>query len=146
MKEIGWHYTTWEEWQTIKRQGLIPYRIKNREVTRHFTEPVYAIWLWHYWQTDEQELGTLLNQLHNKQSTRLVKLLCSFDDKNDLTKAGRPLQVTHDGHLGDWRYHDSYDPSTTSHLVTKPIEPSELVLTKTFDLLDAVKGRSAVPA
>ena len=60
---FGYHFTSWEHWQKIKKEGLIPYELTNEQVYNQigpyidFERPK-LIWLWREEPKDEKGTTT----------------------------------------------------------------------------------------
>lgn len=131
---IGYHYTSYRNWQNIKKVGLKVYPINKPEIEEYFTEPVYGIWAWQKQPKGKSELGSLLFQTSTKQTTHLVLLEFDYSEYNILTYGGGRINVYHDGLLGNWLYHKDQK----AYIVISDIPPENIRLVKEFDLMDLV--------
>ena len=129
---IGYHYTTNSRWLKIKKQGLIPYKIDNRELDFLAKEPFFGIWVWAEKLTGKSHLGTILDRAIRKKNTRIVLLKVNYKKRDVLRKIGfDTISCEHSGTIGNWCYHKKEKIA----LVLKRIPPKDIELIKIYDLV-----------
>ncbi len=138
----GYHYTSYKNWESIKFRGIQPYTIEKPEFEQYFDYPPRGIWVWTQHLSSHSELGSLIYQLSRKCDTKIVKLKVEFYQEDILTYHGngyeQPLVVYHSGNVEKWEYHPD-NPEAV--IVTRPIEPPNIELIKTFDLMKLVEDK-----
>lgn len=138
---IGYHYTSWRNWEIIQKKGLSPYEIDKPELLEFFDYCPMAIWVWDEPLTPHSELGTIIHQLSAKSSTKIVKLEVTYDSADilyyeDPVWGKRRVTLSHQGVVGNWQYHAD---RPNGILILKPVPVEQLELLRVFDLLDIVK-------
>lgn len=124
----GYHYTSWENWQKIKKQGLIPYKIKH-DFSEFFDHQVYGIWLWKKRLQKASHLGSILDRLTKLKSFKIVLLKTNYDKTDTLvTENGDYFELTHEGSVEDWVYHNE-----KSTIITVRIPPENIELLGVYD-------------
>lgn len=130
---VGYHFTSYRNWQNIRNVGLTAYPINKPEVDKYFDYPVQGIWTWKDRPTGQSELGSILFQTSTKQSTHIVLLEFSYRPSDILVTADdRKVEVFHDGILGNWLYHEQQP----AYIVTADISPGDIRLVKEYDLME----------
>lgn len=137
MRKQGWHYTSWKNWETIRTEGMFPYKIERQtEIAEMFPEGVMGIWVWENPLDPLSELGSIIYQLAYKCETKIVKLMVEYDTNDFLKKDGHPIRLRHSGWIENWKYHPDEPPA---RIVMKPIPVNEIAFARAFDLMDVVK-------
>lgn len=142
---IGYHYTSYTNWQDIQKNGLEPYPITNDMfVDYHKDNPrtVNGIWLWTRRFTGRPHIGSILQQFSTKNDTKIVYLKVTYYGTDqlfikDYTGEYCPVELTHQGTIGDVTYHDH--ERHKSRVVVKPIPPHQIELIATYDLRELLK-------
>lgn len=139
---IGYHYTSYENWQRIKYDGLKLNNITKPELFPYLLKKtVRGIWVWTHELEQRDELGTLLWVLSKEHTYRVSKLevhyergeLLTFFD--ELLWANRTFIMHHNGTIGDFEFH----PGTpTAHIITVPVEADRVKCLQTFNFLSLV--------
>ena len=129
---IFYHYTSAENYEKIKVEGLIPYWIKKADLEPFFPEGIYGIWLWRKNLSGQEHTGSVLWQLMTKASTNVVKLEVEGEEENLYQLYGTNITIQHDGRLGRWYYHDA----VSAVVMPKPIPPSNIKLVGAYDLIE----------
>jgi hypothetical protein len=128
---IGYHYTSWENWLTIRETGLRPYHIEEEKLSGYFPGGVNGTWMWRRNLRGWSHLGTVLYQASSKASTRIVKLKCRFPVASVLSLDGMTVKVVHRGKIGNWLYHEA-EPA---FIVMTTIPPGLIEAVGDYDLL-----------
>lgn len=131
---IGWHYTAYNNWLSIQKEGFVPYPISKPEINEYFPEGVKGIWVWTERPMGESELGSILFQTATKQSTHIVLLEFEYDSESILKWQGRRVLLKHDGTMGGWLYHEKQE----ALIITHPIPVDKIRLVKDVNLMDLV--------
>jgi hypothetical protein len=127
---VGYHYTSAENYEKIKVKGLLPYWIKKRELESWFPSGIHGIWIWKHDLSGNDHVGSILWQLMTKSSTTIVKLRVEYDESQRFCFHGIPVEIDHDGRLGEWVYHDRIP----AIVLVEPVPPERIALVGTYDL------------
>lgn len=140
---IGYHYTTLENWNLIQHTGLIPqklYKETNGIIKDHRILRVYfpdknfkCTWLFENIQNIKGHLGSLLFQLIEKSNFEICVLEVRYKN-SEMVKSPLgfdKLNITHNGDLGNWKYHNE----APSVLLRKRIPIKRIKLLRTYDFL-----------
>ena len=127
-----YHYTSVENYERIKVEGLTPYWIKKADLETFFPEGIYGIWLWRDDLSDKEHLGSVLWQLMTKASTHVVKLEVEGEESDLYKLYGVDITINHDGRLGKWDYHNR----VPAVVMTKPLPPSKIKVVGNYNLLE----------
>jgi hypothetical protein len=140
---IGYHYTSYKNYKVISKVGLLPYLISKLElswVLRELKIPIlYGIWTFQKRQQKRKLLGSLLWQLGTKNEVDLVELKCKFN-REDLLGYPRSVKITHNGDMWNFIYH----VNEPARIVVKPIEPENIKLSRTFNLIQLIETTSTI--
>ncbi len=132
----GYHYTSFEAWERIKREGLIPQPLHKPELSRYFRKIINGIWIWKKRMFGGAHIGSILFQVATKQTLKVVCLEVSYNPQYILKYKGKYIILYHNGLMGDWYYHSG---KQTSIIITNPIPPSKIKLVKIYDLKKLLK-------
>lgn len=132
---LGYHYTSKELYQSIKKEGLTPYGVRREELAFVMPEGLRGIWVWEHELAGYSEAGTIIYQISSKKSPYIVKLLVEFDEKDRISRGSLPLEIPHEGNIGDWEYHKD----ALAWIIGKAIPSDKIKLIKEYDLLDLIK-------
>jgi hypothetical protein len=127
---IGYHYTSSENYEKIRNEGLAPYWIRKKDLELWFSEGIHGIWLWKNDLTDTDHLGSILWQLMTKASTNIVKLRVEYEEVDQYVQYGYPVEILHDGKLGVWDYHHR----VPAVILGKPVPPARIAMVAKYDL------------
>lgn len=133
---IGYHYTTWENWEKIREEGLIPYEIRKPELLEYFPNYPIAIFVWEKKLKGQEHIGSVLYQATMKKCMRIVELEIRYTKEDMLThtdpvfKWKRNVKLWHRGKIGQWKYHNK----VPSILVGNTILPENIRLVGDYDL------------
>lgn len=136
---IGYHYTSSENYEKIKSEGLSLYWIKKKDLELWFNNGIHGIWLWKNDLSGTNHLGSILWQLMTKGSTNIVKLRVEYEEADQYVKYGYPVEIEHDGRLGVWNYHDR----VPAVILGRPIPPGRIKLAAKYDLLQTISSVSS---
>ena len=133
---IGYHYTASHLYEdSIKTQGLHPYKIKKPEFDRIFGKSeITGIWIWESEPKNLSEIGIILFQMASKGKSKVVKLRVKYNKKSRLCNSENyPIRLCHSGYIGEFEYHSH----EKAYIVKEPIPAKNIKLIRTFDLKDA---------
>lgn len=125
--KVAYHYTAWSNWERIQRDGLVPYALEKQ-----LGEGAKGIWMYPERLKGDEHVGSVLWQVCMKREMRIALLRCHYDPA---TLIGEPVawNITHNGTLGNWKFHHD----TPCVVVTKLIRPEDIELEGDYDLADA---------
>ncbi len=107
---IGYHYTSFENWQHIRETGLKPYAIHHPEIVNAYSnmaQQLKGIWIWTSKLQGLDHAGAVIFQAGTKASAHIVQLSVEYDDADRDMNLSRPafFDLTHMGHIGRLQYH-----------------------------------------
>jgi hypothetical protein len=121
----GYHYTSWDAWKHIQKEGLAPYPLDNRpELEKYDVRDTLGIWLWKNKLKGNSHIGLILWEVQDKKSLQIVLLKVQYTDYLK-TPRGQKITLRHHGSIGDWVFHEA-EPARIV-LDTIPPENIELV-------------------
>jgi len=136
----GYHYTSYENWKKIKKEGFIPYVINKTELLNfNFKELPFGIWLWKRHLSKEAHTGVVLSQIANKNASKVVLLKVKYDKDDILTDPMNDMVnfiLCHSGTVGNFVF-----KSGKAVVVTKPIPAFNIQLLETFSWKDGWKTK-----
>ena len=137
---IGWHYTSLENWERIRREGLRPYRITKPTLLQWYHDAtVQGVWVWNERQTGVSHAGSILWQVAGKAVQKVVMLRVTYNGDNIVGPGdGNRLLLHHDGVIGDFPYHDG---TQDAYIVGVAIPPDDIELVEVYDLAKAFKPK-----
>lgn len=142
----GYHYTSWENWQTIKETGLLPYEIRNPQI-RKILPPedlsIKVVFTFKNWKRGEiAHYGQLLWAMMHRHNLHLVVLSYEYE-KKDIYRWGSPeyeiITSYHDGELST-----SYGEPWTFHrkepmdLLLVPIPPEKITIEAEYNFKEFI--------
>lgn len=135
---IGYHYTSWKNWLKIRREGLIPQLIKERELTRHFKEPIFGVYVWKEKNDILGNIGDIFRVLSMHEQTHIVLLKIDFSRKDILRKSykGENISLTPFSSIGNFEYHFG---GFEAYVLKNKIPISRINLIKSWNLLKLFK-------
>jgi len=140
---IGYHYTSYDDWLQIKKDGLVPYLIYKPELQKYFpNQAIMGIWVWKQRFHGAPHAGSVLHQVAFKATPHVVLLSVDYSPNDILkyqwpeTKEWGEVNLTHDGNIEQWIYHTGKEESV---IVTKRISPSHIKLLKEYDIVELLK-------
>ena len=148
---IGYHYTTLENWNIIKADGLKPTPLMEYDLpgvnvdhsALHFyfkNRMPNCIWVWKYELTQPTHLGTLLFQMLTKVSFEIVVIEVEYRKKDQLKPYTlEPFQkysYNHTGTIGAWKHHKD----VPFDLLKKRIPPERLKLKEYYNFITLTNG------
>jgi hypothetical protein len=138
-QRVGYHYTSWRNWLSIKKYGMRPYEINKPELQEYFDYYPLGIWCWTEEPSGKSEVGSILFQLSTKAQTKIVKLELSYTDDDLLYYEGngykQKILLYHVGHIEKWTYHENQE----AVIITNPIPADKIKLVRVYDLMDINK-------
>lgn len=130
---IGYHYTSYKNWLKIKKQGLKVYPIKDWWLLKNLIEadfPTKGIYVWKKKQNPKEHLGVMLDQLMDKNETKIVCLSVDYTDEDKLkTLWGQGVDIFHDGDIENFHYHTK----ARGTLLGRKISPERIKLLGVYD-------------
>lgn len=137
---IGYHYTSYKIYESIKKKGLLPMPIIQEELEEIFDLWPSGVWLWTEELSEQSELGMLIELLARGGNLKIVKLQVEYDKKDKLTYSGngfeRSLVFTPSIVFNDW--HCNID-NPEAIIIKNKIDPKNIKLARVFNLLDIVR-------
>lgn len=121
---IGYHYTSFENWQFIKKEGLIPYPCLNSTMVEQGIV-VMGIWLWVKKPVGLSHFGNVLYEASDKGVDRVVCLKVKYNPLNEAKHEGRKLVIRHLGTINKLVYHR--DALSFINATKIPVENIELI-------------------
>lgn len=143
--EMGYHYTSWTNWLTIREEGLKPVPLSEDKIATVRPKAIeawdgQAVWIWVERLTPVEHMGSLIYQLAKRNEAKLVHLRVWYQFKDRLPprpndEGGVRLGLTHNGKIDGYRYHHR----TRSCLLIDTVPPHNIELMKTYDLAELLK-------
>lgn len=133
---IGFHYTSFENWQKIQKIGLKPYLIDKSELRTIGIPPIKGIWLWANEPTKLSQLGTIIYQISRKNSVKIVKLAVVYNENDRFRFKGLQVNLYHIGKIENYVYHSKEE----GLILTKPISARNIILLETFDMVEIIEN------
>jgi len=130
-----YHFTSYENWLNIKKEGLTPYQIKDSDVRKKLGY-VDGIWSWKTKPEGMAKIGHILLQAGNKKSTKVVELSYGMNEEGLFKdKKGKVGKVEMNGWINQYKYCDGDE----AVFVKRQINPEEITHIRTYDLLEMFK-------
>lgn len=131
---IGYHYTSKEHWEEIKKEGLKPSLIRHIELQDMFRKQIFGIWVWSKKQDIVSHFGNLIRVLSVHNSSNITLLSVQYEEKDVLKFGKRIIVPTHIGEIGSFIYHKD-EPA---HILTDTVPMSRIQLVKHYDLIKLI--------
>lgn len=104
--KIGYHYTSKENWESIRKDmKMKKYHIDRDVLREYFPKGVEGVWLWEKDPKGESHAGNIMYQVGKKGSPEIVKLKIKYDPKDVISYKGSKMRFIHEGHVENWKYH-----------------------------------------
>lgn len=138
---IGYHFTTWDNWQSIQHEGLTPGRILPHleQEFRQDDWPVHASFIWRFPFEGINLACQAMDRAMAHHCLRIIYLKVQFG-RDDILRPG--WQWIHTGTVGtntspkgEWTFHKD-EPFW---LVDKVIHPESIEMIGDFDFLQMVR-------
>ena len=131
----GYHYTSWENWQQIKREGLKPYDLENTAARNNVPENqvekgTKAIWTWAERLQGHSEFGQIIWTIARRDTEKVVRLSYDYDRSDIYNSETR----THDLSFSTDYNRVSYHEGAPAHLVTCTIPPDRITCERVFEI------------
>lgn len=143
MKKTGYHYTSYDNWQQIKRRGLVAYKLNNPATEgRLENDADSGVWLWRDNQKGRGHVGCILFQVATKNTNRVVKLAVEYDDEDliPLLPPYLPYSFTHQGSIGKYTYGRHGNRRGAPSVVHRgPVTPNKIKLVGHYDVRNLLK-------
>lgn len=140
---IGYHYTSYSNWNYIKSEGLLPYDIRKKEFRLYIKDgKVNGIWIWRKKLEGIGHVGSILWQVASKEDpiVVLLKVVYSKDHRLKLRDIGEKkeklVELSHEGYFGKWEYHTGEEKA---FIYTRIIPPEDIELVKIFNIMKLLK-------
>ena len=131
---IGYHYTSWENWQRIKREGLKPYDLENTAARN--TKPenqvprgTKAIWTWAERLKGRSEFGQVMWTTIVKDTDKVVRLSYDYGQSDIFNGETRLHYLSLSTDYGSNVYHKD----APAHLVTCHVPPDRIKCERVFE-------------
>ncbi len=131
---IGYHYTTLDNWRSIQKNGLRPYRLPTHATETLGKEIEVGIWVWRKLPKNKNHLGNLIRVVAKHDSTKVCLLKISYTKKDIFHLDGRPVQIVHAGNIERFWYHKDFP----AFIISSPIPPEQIQLLGQYDLVKLV--------
>lgn len=144
--EVGYHYTSWTNWLTIREEGLKPVPLSEDKIAKVRPKTIddwngHAVWVWVERLNALEHMGSLIYQLAKRNEAKIVHLRVWYQFKDrlpphpNLQENGNRLGLTHNGAIDGYRYH----ARTRSCLLVNTVPPENIELLRTYDLIELLK-------
>lgn len=132
---IGYHYTSWENWQQIKREGLKPYGLKSTIARHTVPEGTKGIWTWAKPLEGSSEFGQVVWTIIRRDCKKVVRLSYEYD-KADVYPYGQFKQWTwqHDLSCSTPYNETIYHKAAPAHVLVTPIPPDRITCERVFEI------------
>jgi len=133
MLEVGWHYTPFTNWRSIKDYGLRPYpMIRHADVlAQNGFYDVRGVWLWTTRQRGRDHFGSIVQRMAEHSCEQVALIEVGYERADLLqTPSGGLVKIYHDGHLSEFKFHDN----TPAVIAVKPIPVGRVKLLKVYNL------------
>jgi hypothetical protein len=138
----GYHYTSWENWQKIKREGLKPYDVSRPEFAGYFKK-VRGVFTWKRKLTGVEHYGSIAYQAHMRGTLKIVELRFRYSNAQILKYKGSNMLMWHSGTLssesGGKSNEMDYHKAVSSVIVVETIPASQIELVGVYDLVKRLK-------
>jgi hypothetical protein len=138
---VGYHYTSYDCWTKIKREGLLPYSLCKPEFRAVIgSERTIGIWIWQERFSGVSHTGSIIWQIGDKNTAKVVLLKVRYNDADVLRgkmdgREGK-VQISHTGNINRFYHHTGIE---TAYIVTKGIPPECIKLIGKYDLAKAFR-------
>lgn len=133
--KTGYHYTSWENWQKIRRQGLVPYKDGHWDYLKHAGCPEdKIIYTYDRKQHGLSLFGILMWHSHKKSTAKVVLLRIDYRQEEAMFDGGKYAGTGHhDLHSAknDDAFYHKGEPFT---FLCKRIPAKRVELEKVYDL------------
>lgn len=139
---IGYHYTSQENWEKIKNEGLTPYLITNMEIYHGLHsmlheqfDKIFGIWVWEREQDPLSHMGNVIRAAVVHGATRTVLLKVKFPDSAILRVKGRRIHMVHEGSIEKLVYHKDEG----AYILSEPVPSDKIEMMQSFDLVELLR-------
>lgn len=139
---IGYHYTTREHWEEIKKEGLKPTLVKNVEIYNAIPnkirpQQIFGIWVWKNKQDGLSHFGNLIRVALVHGSTNVTVISVEYKKEDLYTTAyHQGLNISHHGEIQNLEYHKD----ELADVLCNTIPMSQIRLQKHYDLVKMANG------
>lgn len=132
--KIAYHYTSWQNWEKIQNQGLVPYLVDKPEIrARSGRADLYGIFLYPERLHGLTHCGSVLFQAATKATSEVALIKVEYDPRDTFLDNGNSFELRHNGQIGELKYHDD----VPLVLTFKSIPPERVQLVAKYDLAKA---------
>lgn len=133
----GYHYTSFENWKRIRREGLCPYILRKDIVP----DGVPGIWLFLNQQHGESHAGCILFQIKAKRTFHVVELRVNYQENWCVRNGWRDVVVIHEGIVTDDHgcLIGYYHKDARATIAWQPIPPECIQLVGEYEFKQAWK-------
>ena len=138
---ITYHYTSFSNWEKIKKEGLVPYEIKIQElkaIMGDYPRDSYpfGIWLWTRKLKGIEHAGSIIYQMATKNEHKAVLLSVNIVEDHTLKAPdGREISISHHGLIDNLVYH----VDAPSVIYTEYIAPKDIALVNIYDIEERLR-------
>lgn len=134
---IGYHYTSFENWQRIRHEGLRPYVLRKDIVS----DGVPGIWLFLNQQYDESHAGCIFFQIKTKRTFHVVELQVNYRQSWCRRNGWNDFEILHEGMITDDRggLIGYYHKDARATIAWQPIPPECIQLVGEYEFKRAWK-------
>lgn len=138
---IGYHYTSFDNWQKIKTEGLSPYVFYKPETADIIPEgKFFGVWIWRRRFRGMSHVGSIMYQVSTKKTPKIVLLKVRYrkEDRMANPYGEGIVSISHTGTFGEFAFHTGVEKS---YVIVKPIPPEQIKLLEVYDVDKAFAKR-----
>lgn len=133
---IGYHYTSFENWKKIRKEGMKPYLMDHKSIPQQIPEGKYAIYVWKRRLRGLDAVGSILHQVGTKGTKRVVLLKLTYTRDDTKSMFGSSMDLYHTGSVGELKFHKY---KTQARLLFHAIPAENIELVETYNIMDLLK-------
>lgn len=129
----GYHYTSWGNWERIRKEGLRPQPVHPRWNTRPGTK---AVWTWTAPLKGRSEFGQIMWTLLNHDCEKVVRLSYEFDNSQCYgTNEGGIDYISHTLHFSTNNDKEiDYHRNAPSQMLLTTVPPEKITCEAVFEI------------
>lgn len=137
---VGYHYTSFEHWEKIQKEGLVPQVVKNldiyKQIRRNINKDIFGTWVWEKKHRGKAHVGNILRVVAMHDTMHVVLLRLRFLD-GDIFRVGKDrAHLFHDGYIGNFAYHNINKHS--AWLIKSRVPPDDIKLVGNYNMLGLI--------
>lgn len=134
---IGYHYTSWQNWKRIRKEGLKPYLMQRSVAQSFYRDRIYAIYVWKRRLRGIDAVGSIIYTAGVRGCRKVVLLRAHYtrDDTKEPV-SGSTMDMTHTGSVGNLKFHNH---NVEARLLFNTIPPEKVDLVETYNIIDLLK-------